>query len=156
MTEPTPLRLRFLGSLVEQLGAQMYPGVTASMAELISNAWDADATNVWIQIPVGRPWTDADSITVTDDGVGMSREDVASQYLLVGRKRRVELSSDKSDSDRPLHGRKGIGKLAAFGTARVLECVSVDKNTGSTTHFRLDYDAIRRRGPGEDYEVEAA
>ena len=40
------LYLRFLGSLIEELGAKMYPSVTASVAELISNAWDADAKNV--------------------------------------------------------------------------------------------------------------
>ena len=43
---PPDLELRFGGRLVEQLGAQMYPSATATVAELISNAWDADAENV--------------------------------------------------------------------------------------------------------------
>ena len=52
---PEPLKLRFGGSLIEQLGAQLYPSATATIAELISNAWDADAGNVWVTILRGRP-----------------------------------------------------------------------------------------------------
>ncbi|WP_419842521.1 ATP-binding protein [Candidatus Poriferisodalis sp.] len=157
MNEPEqePLRLRFLGSLVEQLGAQLYPGVTATIAELISNAWDADARTVWIDLPLGRSWTERDEITVTDDGDGMSYADAQNYYLRVGRKRRVDLHRDTSNRGRQLHGRKGIGKLAAFGTAKILECHTVDES-GQLTSFRLDYDAIRGRDPSADYEVEEA
>ena len=150
-----PLKLRFLGSLVEQLGAQLYPGATATIAELISNAWDADARNVWIEIPLGRPWTEDERIVVVDDGVGMSYADAETRYLLVGRKRRVELAHDRTDGGRPLHGRKGIGKLAAFGTAKILECLTVGTD-GEVTNFRLDYDRIRDLEPTKDYEVERA
>ena len=150
-----PLKLRFLGSLVEQLGAQLYPGATATIAELISNAWDADARTVWIDLPLGKAWAESDQITVTDDGIGMSYGDAESHYLLVGRKRRAEMDRDTSESGRPLHGRKGIGKLAAFGTAKVLECLTVAQD-GEITSFRLDYDAIRSLDPTQDYEVEGA
>jgi len=150
-----PLKLRFLGSLIEQLGAQLYPGATATMAELISNAWDADASNVWIDIPLGQTWTEDDRIVVVDDGDGMSYEDAETRYLLVGRKRRVELKKDHTEGGRPLHGRKGIGKLAAFGTAKILECHTVDTE-GRLTSFRLDYDHIRDLDPTADYDVETA
>ena len=150
-----PLKLRFLGALIEQLGAQLYPGATATIAELISNAWDADARNVWIEIPLGQSWSKANRIVVIDDGIGMSYEDAATRYLLVGRKRRVELDRDRTESGRPVHGRKGIGKLAAFGTARVLECLTID-DSGVPTSFRLDYDNIRELDPSQDYEVERA
>lgn len=150
-----PLTLRFLGALIEQLGAQLYPGATATIAELISNAWDADAQNVWVDVPLGSPWAESDKIVVTDDGSGMSLDDARNNYLLVGRKRRVLLGSDKTEGGRPLHGRKGIGKLAAFGTAKVLECYTVS-TLGEITSFRLDYDQIRSLEPVEDYEVEDA
>ncbi len=154
-SERKPLRLRFLGSLVEQLGAQLYPGATATIAELISNAWDADARTVWIDLPLGTAWAEDDEITVVDDGIGMSYDDAENRYLLVGRKGRVELSRDTSEGGRPLHGRKGIGKLAAFGTARIMECLTVDRSS-ETTSFRLDYDAIRSLDPSDDYRAESA
>ncbi len=165
MSEEAALRLKFLGALVEQLGAQMYPSATATIAELISNAWDADAKNVWVEFPFGEPWTEDSKIVVLDDGHGMTRAEAAGQYLVVGRKRRVEARSDRSRGGRLLHGRKGIGKLAAFGTARILECYSVarvpseegaDITDVAPISFRLDYDHIRRRPAGSSYEIEAA
>ena len=80
-----PLRLRFVGALVEQLGAQLYPSATAAVAELISNSWDADARNVWVTIPFGGSWTPENQIVVIDDGHGMTREQAQAQYLVLGR-----------------------------------------------------------------------
>ena len=148
-----PLKLRFSGALVEQLGAQLYPSATATVAELISNAWDADAHNVWVTIPFGRSWSEDDEIVVLDDGHGMTREQAQSRYLIVGRKRRLQ-DGGKSPNGRDVHGRKGIGKLAAFGTAEVLDCVTVRGN--QTVAFRLDYDKIRQSPPGADCEVDAS
>ena len=165
MSDEPILELKFLGALVEQLGAQMYPSATATIAELISNAWDADAKNVWVEIPFGEPWTEDFKIVVLDDGHGMTRAEAADQYLVVGRKRRMEGNSDRSRGGRLLHGRKGIGKLAAFGTARVLECYSVaqapsvqeaDRNGLVPVGFQLDYDHIRSQPVGSSYETEPA
>jgi hypothetical protein len=145
-----PLVLRFGGKLVEQLGAQMYPSATATVAELISNAWDADAENVWVQMPFGD-WTNGE-IVVTDDGVGMSVNDARSAYLIVGRNRRLT-SGQRTPRNRLVHGRKGIGKLAAFGTATILELKT--RQPGATElSFRLDYDHIRSKSPTDPYQVE--
>ena len=145
-----PLKLRFVGALVEQLGAQMYPSATATVAELISNAWDADAQNVWVSIPFGQSWTETGEIVVIDDGHGMTREQAQDKYLIVGRKRRLD-DDGKTDGGRLVHGRKGIGKLAAFGTAKILDCYTVRE--GRATSFRLEYDTIRRYEAGADCPV---
>ena len=153
--EGDELYLRFLGSLVEELGAKMYPSVTASVAELVSNAWDADAENVWITMPLGKSIgkDGNEAIVVIDDGIGMSREEARLKYLVVGRKRRSEDHCWMSPSGRPLHGRKGVGKLAAFGTAKILQCNTL-ANGGERTAFELDYDRIRSLGPAENYKVD--
>ncbi len=144
------LKLKFVGALVEQLGAQLYPSATATVAELISNAWDADAHNVWVKIPFGQSWTTDGEIEVLDDGHGMTREQAQSQYLIVGRKRRLQ-DGGQTQGGRPVHGRKGIGKLAAFGTAEILDCYSVRGD--EEVSFQLDYQEIRRSAPGADCEV---
>ena len=146
-----PLKLRFVGALVEQLGAQLYPSATATVAELISNAWDADAKNVWVNIPLDKSWTADDVIEVLDDGHGMTREQAQNQYLVVGRKRRLQ-DGGNTAGGRLVHGRKGIGKLAAFGTAEILDCYTVREGKGVS--FRLDYNEIRKEKPGADCEVE--
>jgi hypothetical protein len=146
-----PLVLRFGGRLVEQLGAQLYPRVTASVAELVSNAWDADAAHAWITIPFDEDWKNEAVLTVLDDGTGMTYEEARTHYLFVGRNRRIK-GGETSKGGRPLHGRKGIGKLAAFGTATHLECVTV--SDGAVTAFAIDYDKLRDYDPDKDYPVE--
>ena len=145
-----PLKLKFVGALIEQLGAQLYPSATATVAELISNAWDADAHNVWVRIPFGQSWSRGGTIEVLDDGHGMTREQAQLQYLIVGRKRRLQ-DGGQTEGGRLVHGRKGIGKLAAFGTAEILDCYTVRQ--GQTVSFRLDYEEIRKADPGADCEV---
>ena len=145
-----PLRLKFAGALVEQLGAQLYPSATSTVAELISNSWDADARNVWVTIPFGQSW-DGGEIVVLDDGHGMTRDQAQAMYLEVGRKRRLK-DNGKTPGGRLVHGRKGIGKLAAFGTAVILDCYTV--RDGGAVSFRLDYDKLRKTPAGADCEVD--
>lgn len=147
-----PLVLKFGGSLVEQLGAQLYPSVTATVAELISNAWDADAQNVWVSIPFAEDWSGDAELIVLDDGLGMTRREAQDAYLVVGRKKRLGPYGDRSESGRAVHGRKGIGKLAAFGTAGYLECTTL--RNGVLTSFGLDYDELRRLNPDQNYFVD--
>ncbi len=148
--EDNRLKLLFGGNLVEQLGAQLYPSATATVAELISNAWDADAKTVWVTMPFDDWGADA-TIDVVDDGHGMNRNQVR-QYLIVGRKRRLD-DHGKSEGGRDIHGRKGLGKLAAFGTAGILE-VTTRRNGEPVIAFRMDYDAIRNEDPDQPYPVE--
>ena len=150
--QPPNLELKFGGRLVEQLGAQMYPSATATVAELISNAWDADARNVWVQMPFGD-W-EGGEIVVIDDGVGMGMREAGDHYLVVGRNRRTT-GEQRTRKGRLIHGRKGIGKLAAFGTASILE-VMTTKADSPPVAFRLDYDKIRRQEPTSPYRVESS
>ena len=153
MTNPPPdLELRFGGRLVEQLGAQMYPSATATVAELISNAWDADAENVWVDMPSGD-WAGGE-IIVVDDGIGMGMHEAGEHYLVVGRNRRAN-GKQRTEEGRLIHGRKGIGKLAAFGTASILE-VRTRRANSPDVAFRLDYDEIRRKEPTSPYKVESS
>lgn len=153
-SESEPLRLLYGGSIVVQLGSQLYPSVTAAVAELISNAWDADARNVWVTVPFDDDWQGGDStIEVLDDGIGMSRHEAQLKYLVVGRERRVVEDTDKTPAGRLLHGRKGIGKLAAFGTGRKLEVVTQRAGV-QPVGFRLDYDELRDLEPAESAKVE--
>ncbi len=70
---------------------------------------------------------------------------------MVGRKRRLQ-GGNYTPGGRLVHGRKGIGKLAAFGTANTLDCYSL--RSGSELSFRLDYERIRRCQPDEECRIE--
>ena len=133
------LTMSFAGSLVKHLGLQMYSGAVPALAELVSNAWDADAEHVWLTVPLDEAITASTEISVQDDGEGMTFEDVRDKYLLLGRNRRAT-EGDHTDGGRPALGRKGIGKLAGFGIAKIVEVWTV--RDGHLTAFEMDYDKI--------------
>src|SRR5688572_14362790 len=82
------LRMRYAGGLVRHLGLQMYAGAVPAIAELVANAWDADARNVWIELPLDSPIEDGSEIKVVDDGLGMTFDEANDLYLVIGRDRR--------------------------------------------------------------------
>lgn len=133
------LRMKYAGGLVKHLGLQMYAGAVPALAELIANAWDADAENVHLTLPVNTPLTKKSRIVVEDDGTGMTFDEVNDRFLLVGGDRR-KFGQKTKRFRRPVMGRKGIGKLAAFGIAHVVEIRTV--KDGWLTAFRMDYDDI--------------
>lgn len=109
----------FAGSLVRHLGLQMYSGAVPAIAELVANAYDADATSVQIEVPLDTALDANSEIVIRDDGLGMTFEDVNEKYLLVGRDRRAS-GADRSPGGRLVLGRKGLGKLAGFGIAKIV------------------------------------
>ncbi len=158
---PTPsdkrqYKMTVAGQLFKHLGLQMYSGAVPAISELISNAYDAMARNVWITIPTERPITqsDEDEIIVKDDGHGMSYDDCNSLYLLVGRDRRSPQSQWTKEynglSSRKVQGRKGIGKLAGFGIADLINLRTI-KNE-QISYFRLDYDKLTKSSKFADTE----
>jgi len=98
--------------ILELLGPSLYTNIYYVLAELIANAYDADARNVYII-------ANTDDITVEDDGLGMSyaKGDIA-KYLNVGGITRASKAEARTPSlNRFRMGRKGVGKLAALSVS---------------------------------------
>lgn len=140
-TAPRRLKMQYAGGLVKHLGLQMYSGAVPAIAELVANSWDADAKSVKVTVPFGKPTGSDTVITVQDTGTGMSFEEVDQRYLVVGLDRRF-VSGDFTPGGRRVMGRKGLGKLAGFGIAHLIEVWTV--KDGRLTAFQLDYDKITR------------
>lgn len=135
MFEKEPLVLTFDPQTVDHLGAKMYSQLPNAVAELVANAYDADATSVRIFLRVDG------SIAIEDDGHGMSREDVSDKYLHIGRNRRVATDTERTESGRRLvSGKKGLGKLALFGIGRLVKLATTRKGSSTRTVVTLSYD----------------
>jgi RecB family endonuclease NucS len=147
------LRMEYAGGLVKHLGLSMYRGPVPALAELIANSWDADARRVRLSVPLDETLTDQE-IRVADDGRGMTFEECQQHYLVVGRDRRAD-QGERTDGNRVVMGHKGLGKLAGFGIARIVEVRTV--RDGELTHFRMDFDDMTKGGKAnlvERYEPE--
>ncbi len=135
------LFLRFHSRVIEHLGIQMYQSPVNVIAELVANAWDADATRVEIDLP--RTVADPDAeFAIRDDGIGMTFDECQKLYLAVGRNRRGGGAEERTTKGRSVLGRKGIGKFAGFGIASLVTVDTTSGATGERTVFRLDFDAL--------------
>jgi hypothetical protein len=103
---------------LDHLGRNLYRSFSTVLGEAISNSWDADAENVWIQVDRERG-----SFFIKDDGVGMSADDFQNKFLKIGYSKRKE-GKTKSLGGRPYIGRKGIGKLALLSCAKKIAVIS--------------------------------
>ncbi|KAF5065879.1 Histidine kinase-, DNA gyrase B-, and HSP90-like ATPase [anaerobic digester metagenome] len=112
-------------NVLNHLGLNLYSNVPAVLSEVVANSWDADAENVTI---LWEP--ELSQITITDDGIGMTAEDINNKYLTVGYPKR-EKGDVVTAKQRHVMGRKGIGKLSVFSIAEEVELHSVKKGIRS-------------------------
>ena len=126
-------------NVLNHLGINLYSNVPAVLSEVVANAWDADATNVDIEI-------DDDKITITDDGDGMTLDDINGKYLMVGYKRRKGKEDILTAKGRSVMGRKGIGKLSLFSIANIarVESVKAGEKNGFVMSVKEIEDHINR------------
>ncbi len=122
----------FSPRILEHLGISAYNSVRKCLGELVANAYDADAHEIRISLP---DVIDENAlITISDDGVGMSAEDLRTKYLYVGRDRRE--GGDRTSEGRLIIGSKGIGKLAGFGIASRIRLTT--RHNGKQSQITID------------------
>ncbi len=161
---PVDYSMRISRLTVDKLGVKLYDKVSAVIAELIANAYDADAAKVTVRAPMGQflatraGGTVSDKgfdIQVVDDGIGMTPRQVQDFFLVVGAERRNDATRGELSPrfERQVMGRKGVGKLAPFGICKTIELISAggtytngSSDSGPTgyltSHIILHYDGI--------------
>jgi len=183
--KPKEFEFNIASGMLESLGVNMYTSIGKSLAEFVANAYDADATTVQISIPfqeienerfklrekakqevknqtrdeftvLNDPLPAEVKIIISDNGHGMSPTDIAKKLLVVSRNRRKEEHGNKSESGlRSVMGRKGLGKLAGFGTAGKICIESKREGEDFSTSFTMDYDVIKQQGLVQSSKFEA-
>ncbi len=145
-----PFKFEISLSVLNHLGRNLYRNFITVLGEAISNSWDADANNVWIEID-----RENSTFTIMDDGGGMSAEDFQTKFLKIGYSKRKK-GEQQSEKGRPFIGAKGIGKLALLSCAQQISIYSKTKTTGYTggviDNSKLD-DAIKNDLIPDEYPL---
>src|SRR6266404_9663761 len=92
-------------ALLRELGERLVGKPHVALAELVKNAYDADANRVVIRFG-------EDSIEVIDDGHGMTADDFRQYWMRIGTTHKQK-SLFSPRLKRPVTGSKGIGRLSA-------------------------------------------
>ncbi|MFJ5445992.1 ATP-binding protein [Methylobacillus methanolivorans] len=111
-------QLRFqVDSRLATLLSQEYPSSERALKELVDNAWDADAEHVAVTLPTPLS---GGSIVIEDDGSGMTEEELRRHYLAIASDRRSRRGERTAGKNRPVKGRKGIGKFSGLMAAATM------------------------------------
>ena len=132
--ESPKLKMSFDPHTIEHLGIKMYSVLPNAIAELIANAYDAEAHTVHVKL-----YNDNGNkrIAVIDDGIGMSFDEINNNFLRIGRKRRADDNGLSPNGKRKVTGRKGLGKLAFFGIGDTIHITTCQN--GQCVRFTLSW-----------------
>ena len=101
---------RFATDILRRLGEELITSLDQGIIELVKNAYDADALNCTVKLI--ETDTAGGTVIITDDGDGMTDDDIRDGWLVLGRSRKV--SDSRTKLGRLPAGSKGLGRLGAL------------------------------------------
>ena len=133
-------------SHVDRLGYELVGKQGTALAELVKNSYDADATMVIVDIR-NKDETGESSISIQDDGVGMSVEEIKRSWMRISTSTKVD-APVSSRYGRLRAGKKGIGRFAVqrLGKSLVMET----SQAGSSTGWRISINWDEQHVKGKD------
>lgn len=116
------LPIKVNAEVVSHLSFGLYRNFARAVKELISNSYDAGATEVKIKLDL-----DNDLIIVRDNGKGMTLEEIEDKFLHIAR--RTPLTEDIDKLGRKRIGSFGIGFLSIFPYCKKLQLITKKEGT---------------------------
>lgn len=119
-------------ALLRELGERLVGKPYIALAELIKNAYDADATRCIITLSRSR-------LEVADDGHGMTEKEFLDYWMTVGTRHKQHSETSRT-LNRRVTGSKGVGRLSAQFLAEKMQLVSTAKGSRERLHAFVDWE----------------
>lgn len=123
--------------LINRLGLQLVARQETAVAELIKNAFDADAPKVRL-IFSGSEGRTGGRLIVEDNGEGMTREQLVNGFMRLASDEKIrEPTSPRFKRQRA--GRKGIGRFAAQRLGESMTLVTQTRDSNDALEVAIDW-----------------
>lgn len=134
--DPNAVRFSVDASLISRLGRELVARQETAVAELVKNAYDADARQVTLvfseaEAPGGR-------LELIDDGLGMSRDQLVSGFMRLASSEKVDAPISPRYA-RQRAGRKGIGRFAVQRLGDTLTITTQTKESPIALRVTVDW-----------------
>ncbi len=124
-------------ALLVELGERLVARRSVALAELIKNAYDADATEVIVSFEkVTGP---KGSIVILDDGSGMNLEAMKRGWMRIATDD-AKRNERSAKFGRPRTGEKGVGRFACGRLASRLSLESISNSSGDIERVAAEFD----------------
>ncbi|WP_312931785.1 sensor histidine kinase [Stutzerimonas nitrititolerans] len=130
-------------SHISRLGHELVSKQETAVAELIKNAYDADAT--YVKVVFRNHTSVGGDLVILDNGLGMGRENLINGFMRIS-------TQDKSDNPRSTlyrrqrAGRKGIGRFSAQRLGNNLEVLTRDEVSEKGLGINIDWGKFAKTG----------
>ncbi len=132
--------------VVSHLSLGLYRNFARAVKELISNSYDAGATEVKIKLDL-----DSARIIVRDNGRGMNIDDLRAKFLTIGFP--TPLTEKVDELGRKRIGTFGIGCLSVFPYCRKMQIITKKRHQNEIIELTIDTERFFK---GETFFVEEA
>lgn len=129
------LNFRISSELKNILGRDLITDDNIAVLELVKNSYDAHATKVEMTF-------EDDKLVISDNGKGMTKDDLINKWLFVGfsaKRDNTEDASYRSKFNRHYAGAKGIGRLSCDRLSRYVKLTSKSSQSPTTEVLYVDW-----------------
>jgi signal transduction histidine kinase len=132
-------------SVVFKLGADLITDDIQAIAELVKNAYDADAKTVIVRIDTTRSHEEAPEdvgfIDIVDTGTGMTLENIRRGWLTISSspKREFKAAGKRTGLKRTPLGDKGLGRLGSQRLGNRVTIITTPSGGGETHRLSFDW-----------------
>lgn len=138
MEESGTLKWRFDVSTFRLIGRDLITDRVTALFELVKNCYDANATEVVINFDNVGTLGNGSSISIIDNGIGMSFSDIRDKWMVIGTSSKRSQPFSPEPYNRKCVGEKGIGR---FAVDKLGDNVSIiTKMTGSERWLKVNID----------------
>lgn len=135
---PKTVKLSASANLLKLMGRELITNEYVAVAELVKNAYDANASHVWIRFRLSDDNRQRRMIVIEDDGVGSDTGDMKTGWTRAGYSRK-QAQVTRKGRRHPL-GEKGIGRFAADQLGSKLTVFSLKRGAHSQLAICFDWD----------------
>ena len=123
-------------SIIDRLGNELVSKKETALAELIKNAYDADATEV--NLVFKNSESKGVSLEIMDNGTGMTKEELINGFLRIASSTKINEPYSKKYK-RKRAGRKGIGRFAVHRLGKKLTVITQTKESNNSYKLKINW-----------------
>lgn len=133
--DPDYVRFTSDAAMVRRLGRELVAKQETALAELVKNAYDADATRCTVRLIEDGPHR---ALEITDNGVGMTRQQLVNGFMRLASDDKVQHPTSPRYRRRRA-GRKGIGRFAAERLGQRLEMLTQTDGADQALRIQVNW-----------------
>lgn len=146
MEDNQVLKWRFDISTFRLIGRDLITDRVTALFELVKNCYDANATEVTIAFDnVGLDKKGDSSITIKDDGIGMSFTDIKDKWMVIGTSNKRSNPFSPEPFYRKCVGEKGIGRFAVDKLGDKVNIITKQSEEKQWLDVEIDWEAYYKQ-----------